>query len=204
MIPLTVSAARNDKGGFTQWQIPKPEGYAFTPGQYAVITFQSGDKPKYLAIAAHSSEKELLFLSRDGVTQGDSLTLSEPQGKGFASDFADKRPFLYLTHGTGISAIRPAMLERKRRGFSDDVLLYGIASADKEPELDCLAHDFGVKQLRAYSADEYKAYVQDRAHTLDVEHFGAVLLVGSKEMMASCREVLAAKGFPAERIFSNY
>ena len=33
---------------------------------------------------------------------------------------------------------------------------------------------------------------------------GAVLLVGSKEMMASCREVLAAKGFPAEKVFSNY
>jgi NAD(P)H-flavin reductase len=204
MIPLTVSAARNDKGGFTQWQLPKPEGYTFAPGQYAVITFKNSDKPKYLAIAAHSSEKELLFLSRDAVTTGDGLTLSEPQGKGFTSDFADKRPFLYLTHGTGISAIRPAMMERKHRGFSEDVLLYGIASASVEPELDCLAHDFGVKQLRAYSADEYKAYVQDRAHTLDVEHFGAVLLVGSKEMMASCREVLAAKGFPVERIFSNY
>ena len=204
MIELTIRDARIDKGGFTHWRLPKPEGYTLSPGQYAVITFTGNDKPKYLAIAAHSSEKDLLFISRDTVSAGDTLTLSEPQGKGFTCDFADKRPFLYLTHGTGISAIRPAMLERRHRGAGDDVLLYGIASADTEPNLDCLASNFGVKQLRAYSADEYKAYVQDRTHTLDVEHFGAVLLVGSKEMMASCREVLTVKGFPAERIFSNY
>lgn len=204
MTELTIGDAHSDKGGFTHWRISKPEGYTFNPGQYAVITFKGSDKPKYLAIAAHRSEKDLLFISRDAVRTGDTLTLSEPQGNGFACDFADKRPILYLTHGTGISAIRPAMLERKHRGFSDDVLLYGIASASVEPELDCLALDFGVKQLRAFSADEYKAYVQDRAHTLDVEHFGAVLLVGSKEMMTSCREVLAAKGFPVERVFSNY
>lgn len=204
MTEFTISDARSDRGGFTHWRLLKPEGYAFNPGQYAVITFKGSDKPKYLAIAAHRSEKDLLFISRDAVRTGDTLTLSEPQGKGFACDFADKRPILYLTHGTGISALRPAMLERRQRGFAEDTLLYGIASAAQEPELDCLSGDFGVKQLRAYSADEYKAYAQDRAHTLDVDHFGAVLLVGSKEMMASCREVLAAKGYPAEKIFSNY
>ena len=84
------------------------------------------------------------------------------------------------------------------------MLVYGAASADKEPELDCLRADFGATQLRAFSQAEYKAYVQDLARTLDVGMFGAILLVGSNEMMVACRELLAHKNFPAEKIFSNY
>ncbi|MBX3722559.1 MAG: hypothetical protein KF713_12025 [Turneriella sp.] len=204
MNELKIRGVKKDKGGFAHLSFTKPENYTFTPGQYAILTFTAGDKPKYLAFASHTTEADLLFVLRGDFSAGTEVAVSAPQGKGFGCDFGDTKPMLFLTHGTGISAIRPALIERKKRGFENDVLLYGIASAAQEPELDCLAADFGVEQLRAFSAAEYKAYVQDHAHTLAVEHFGAVLLVGSKEMMASCREVLAAKGFPAEKVFSNY
>ena len=187
MISLAPTEIKNDRGGFIHLLFKKPPGYHFSPGQYVTLTLNAGEKPKFLALASHDDEPHLLFVLRDLTAPKAAVAISAPQGKGFAADFGEKKPFLFLTHGTGISAIRPAMLERKRRGFGADVLLYGIASADKEPDLDCLRADFGVQQLRAYSNAEYKAYVQDHAHTLDVSHFGAILLVGSNEMMAACR-----------------
>ncbi len=204
MTQLKVRESRQDRGGFTHLLLEKPPGYNLVAGQYASLAFREGEKPKFLAIASHHDEAHLLFLSRDTALPAQSVAVSAPQGKGFAADFGDRHPFLYLTHGTGISAIRPAMLERKKRGFTADTLLYGIASANVEPELDCLREDFGIKQLRAFSNAEYKAYVQDLVDTLDLGDFGAILLVGSNEMMANCREILARKKFPAGKIFSNY
>ncbi|MBS0618749.1 MAG: hypothetical protein JSR44_11210 [Spirochaetes bacterium] len=204
MFVLKIQTAMHDAGGFLQLHLERPQDYSYKPGQYAQIQFTAADKPKMLAFASHPSEETLFFMSRDEIPTAETLSVFHPQGSGFLCDFADPRPILFLTHGTGISAIRSAMLERRARGFSTDTLLYGIAAEHAEPDIDCLKTNFPVRQLRAHSQAEYRAYVQDRLQALDAIHFGAVLLIGSREMMAACHEILATKQFPPEKIFSNF
>jgi|GEM_PF-2708157 len=190
--------------GFNQLQLARPEGFEYQPGQYVQFSDSPGAKIKYLALASHRSEPHLLLAGRFPLPADKTVSISEPQGKGFACNYTDKHGFLFLTHGTGISAIRPAMLERRMFGHCNDALLYGIRSKQDEPDLDCLAADFGAEQLRAYSCSIDSAHVQQRLETMDLSRFGAVLIVGSKEMMTTCREILTARSFPAERIFSNF
>ena len=79
-----------------------------------------------------------------------------------------------------------------------------MRTKEDEPALDCLSAEFGAEQLRAYSAGSDSARVQQRLETMDLGRFGTVLIVGSKEMMTTCREILAARSFPSTQIFSNY
>ena len=190
--------------GFNQLRLARPTGFDYQPGQYVQFTDSPGAKIKYLALASHRSEPHLLLAGRFHAPADKTVSISEPQGKGFACNYTDKQGFLFLTHGTGISAIRPAMLERRMFGHCNDALLYGIRTKEEEPDLDCLAADFGAEQLRAYSCSSDSAHVQQRLETMDLSRFGAVLIVGSKEMMSSCREILAARSFPAQQIYSNY
>ena len=190
--------------GFNQLRLARPAGFDYIPGQYVQFTDAPGAKIKYLALASHRSEPYLLLAGRFHTPVGETVSISEPQGKGFACNYADKHGFLFITHGTGISAIRPAMLERRMFGHCNDALLYGMRTKEDEPQLDCLSAEFGAEQLRAYSGGSDSARVQQRLETMELSRFGAVLIVGSKEMMTTCREILAARSFPSTQIFSNY
>lgn len=190
--------------GFNQLQLVRPAGFDYLPGQYVQFSDAPATKIKYLALASHRSEPHLLLAGRFPAPAAGMVTISEAQGKGFACNYADKHGFLFVTHGTGISALRPAMVERRMHGHCNDALLYGARTKEDEPDLDCLAADFGAEQLRAYSGGSDSARVQQRLETMELGRFGAVLLVGSKEMMTTCREILAARSFPADKIYSNY
>lgn len=190
--------------GFNQLRLARPEGFDYLPGQYVQYSDSPGAKIKYLALASHRSEPQLLLAGRFHTPAGATVGISEPQGKGFACNYTDKHGFLFITHGTGISAIRPAMLERRMFGHCNDALLYGMRTKEDEPQLDCLSAEFGAEQLRAYSGGSDNARVQQRLETMDLSRFSTVLIVGSKEMMTTCREILTARSFPADQIFSNY
>lgn len=199
-----VTAFTTDKANYSHLSLGRPKDFAYFPGQYVTLAESNDAKPKFLALASHASEPDLLFVSRSSpVAVGTELIISAPMGTGFGSDFTGKKPFLFLTHGTGISAVRPAMVERRQLGFTGDTLLYGVRDAASEPELDCLRDSFGARQLRAFSEGRHW-HVQDALAQMDLSSFGTVILVGSKEMAASCRETLAGKNFPSNRIFSNY
>lgn len=190
--------------GFNRLQLERPAGFDYLPGQYVQFSDSPGAKIKYLALASHASEPHLLLAGRFHAPAETTVTISEAQGNGFACNYADKRGFLFVTHGTGISAVRPAMVERSMHGHCNDALLYGVRIKEDEPELDCLTANFGAEQLRAYSGSFDNARVQQRLETMELSRFGTVLLIGSKEMMTSCREILVARGFAADKIYSNY
>ncbi len=190
--------------GFNRLELRRPAGYDYLPGQYVQFSEAPGAKIKYLALASHPSEPHLLLAGKFSASAGTAVTISEAHGKGFFCNYADKRGFLFVTHGTGISALRPAMLERRMHGHCNDALLYGVRTKEDEPDLDCLAANFGAEQLRAYSGSFDNARVQQRLETMELLRFGTVLIVGSKEMMTTCREILAARSFPINQIFSNY
>jgi NAD(P)H-flavin reductase len=202
-IRLQLIEEWRDAAGYVHTLFARPAGFDYLPGQYLAITAEGEDKVRYLALASHRSEPHLLFLSRHSYA-GKSVSSSPPQGQGFGCDLSTPKPLLFLTHGTGISALRPALFERRARGFITDTLLYGIADQAHEPDIDVLKDDFPVRQLRAYSRTGRRQRVQQVLPAIAVEQFGAVLLVGGKEMMAEVKQVLGSQGFPAERIYSNF
>lgn len=198
-----ILSQRTDSAGFIHTHLKRPAGFDYRPGQYVAATGNGEEKPRYLALASHPHETDLLLVSRH-TYGGDVVSLSAPQGNGFGCDYGDSNPMLFITHGTGISALRPAILERRSRGFQSDALLYGIADEQHEPDLDVLKKDFLLAQLRAYSQADKRHRVQQVLPALDCRTFGAVLLIGGKEMMADVKQILAAQNFPTERIFSNF
>lgn len=192
-----------DSAGYIHTRFARPAHFEYKPGQYVAVSAGDEDKVRYLALASHASEPYLLFISRHRFS-GKTVSASAPQGKGFTCDFGVTAPLLFLTHGTGISALRPAILERRARGFLADTLLFGASDEAHEPDLDVLKDGFPIRQLRAYSRTQNRQRVQQVLPDLQTDDFGAVLLIGGKEMMSDVRKVLAAKGFPAEKIYSNF
>jgi NAD(P)H-flavin reductase len=202
-IQLELISERHDSAGYVHTRFARPTGFDYLPGQYLVITAEGEHKARYLALASHSSEAELFLLSRHSFA-GKTATTSPPQGEGFHCDFATPKPLLFITHGTGISALRPAILERRARGFTTDTLLYGVADEAHEPELDVVRNEFPLRQLRAYSRTGDHQRVQQVLPAINTSEFGAILLIGGKEMMSDVKQVLSTQGFPAERIYSNF
>jgi len=201
-LAVKVTSSKTDRGGFMHIRVEKPTRFVHTSGQYVTFQGEHDDKPKYLAIASHTNEADLLFVFR-GTLNGDTVQISQPMGTGFRVDFSDPRPMLFLTHGTGISAVRPAIIERHLAKLQGDVLVYGIADSASEPELDVLT-DASLTQMRAFSKTESPKRVQMLLTELDTSNFGAIIMVGSKEMMADNRTLLMRKQFAAEKIISNY
>jgi len=202
-VRLELIEERRDAAGYVHTRFARPAGFDYLPGQYLSITAEGEDKVRYLALASHRSEPHLLFLSRHSYA-GKSASASAPQGKGFASDFSAPKPMLFITHGTGISALRPAILERRSRGFTTDTLLFGVADEAHEPDLDILKNDFPLRQIRAYSRTGDQQRVQQVLPAINTTKFGAILLIGGKEMMNDVKQVLTTQGFPAERVYSNF
>ena len=202
-VSLELLSERHDTAGYVHTLFVRPANFSYNPGQYIAITAGGEEKARYLALASHGSEPHLLLLSRHCYA-GKPASASAPQGIGFACNFAEARPMLFITHGTGISALRPALLERRARGFITDTLLYGVADEAHEPDIDVLKNDFPVRQLRAYSRTGDHQRVQQVLPAIKTADFGAVLLVGGKEMMADVKQVLGAQKFPADRVFSNF
>lgn len=202
--PAHIAATRHDTAGYTHLSLTRPAGYTYRPGQYVTLAYGGEDTPRFLALASHPSEEQLLFVSRHGADMVANVVLSAPQGKGFACNFASEGSFLFITHGSGIAAIRPAIRERAKARKSTDTLLYGIANAESMPDLDCLSDAEDIKQLRAYSRGSNSEHVQDVLKSLDLSPYTNVLLIGSKEMMESCRAILSEKNIQPNKIFSNY
>ncbi|HRP68431.1 MAG TPA: FAD-dependent oxidoreductase [Turneriella sp.] len=203
MIKIPIKSKKRDKAGFTHLVLAKPNNYTHKLGQYVYLKV-SETQTKALAIASHPSEPQLLFLFRGEFEHSIVPHLSQPQGDGFRCVLDKPQRMLFITHGTGITALRGIIIERKRLGFTHDTLLYGSRHADEEPELDCLQADFGVKQLRAYSSPPEELHLQDILRGFDVDNFDAVLLAGSTKMLSSCRQILYSMKYSANKIFTNY
>lgn len=199
-----ILSSKADAAGYTHLKLSRPHGFDYVAGQYVTLSVGSEEKPRFLALASHASEADLLFVSRHETDTTQRVNLSAPQGKGFGCDFDSRGAFLFVTHGTGISAVRSAVLERQKRGHTGDVVLYGAQNAQAVPEIDCLSSTAPQKQLRAFSKVSPAQHVQDILQNLDLSPFAAIILIGSKEMMQSCREIFAHKSFNAANVFSNY
>ena len=195
-------------------EFDKPSNMAYKPGQYAVI---STDETKgYFAYFSHESQNKVQFLIKrgnetaDAILGAESLELSEPQGSGFNLEKAKKHNLLLLTHGSGISAIRPVIIETlsNRNHYEGIILIYGIKNENHLP----LSAEFkkyaeSIQIIYAYSEkDGENGHTQKHAARLDQSFVqnAACCIVGSKEMSSACKKVLENKGINSEMILTNF
>jgi ferredoxin-NADP reductase len=106
----------------------KPEGYLYRAGQYVMLRvpadrlvvsdIRAGMRP--LSLASAPSEKELVFVMREGVTgfkktmwdlkTGEEILVSFPLGNATVPE-GDSRPIVILSGGVGMAPARSMLLE---------------------------------------------------------------------------------------------
>ena len=195
-------------------EFDKPSNMTYKPGQYAVIS--TGETKGYFSYFSHESQDQVQFLIKrgnetaDAILSAESLELSEPRGSGFNLEKAKQHNLLLLTHGSGISAIRPVIIEAlsNRDSYEDIILIYGIKNENHLP----LSAEFkkyaeSIQVIYAYSEKDGKnGHTQKHVARLD-ESFvknAACCIVGSKEMSSACKEVLESKGISPELVLTNF
>lgn len=181
-------------------------GFSWKIGQYCVLSLSSEEK-LYLAIASHPSEKTLKFIVPKTSKLSEHLSKTEPvycdapAGNGFNHDLFNHPTVIAISHGTGISAIRPVLLQAQKKN-KPPVLFYGCKDESEYPTGTEYSE---VSPLIAYSKSAQK-HVQDLITEYSFSEPGkiGVFLVGSNEFQDSVTDELIKKGFAKEHISKNF
>lgn len=188
-----------------QYDFINPE-FSWEIGQYCVLHLSSGEK-LYLAIASHPSEKTLKFIVpkasklSDHLSEQQSINCDVPAGNGFNLNLIACPTIIAISHGTGISALRPILIETQRNE-KRPVFFYGCK---KESEYPSGTEYKEVSPFIAYSSSAQK-HVQDLITEYSFSNPGqsAVFLVGSNEFQESVTGILIENGFSKDNISKNF
>lgn len=217
---LAVSGVLHD-GPYVRIRLDAPDAWRQLhkhPGQY--ITAQFGDsRHRFLVLAsapfetrAHGYEllvepNQDLAPTLDGLTPGDLVLASAPEGIGFPAVEAD-RAHLFAT-GSGIAALRPVLSEWNefREQAPRQVVLYYEEDGDHphafRDELDAWSAQPWLV-VRRFSRDSVDTeYLHERFDTATINPDDDVLVCGSPAMIASVSARLLAAGFSGDRIRTN-
>jgi len=203
----------------------KPADFNYIPGQYVEFSFQGEENQIPLAISNHPEDDHLEFIikkSGDLATRvcttgpGVPFQISEPKGPGFPPEKLQHKTIYLITHGSGISAIKPVIEEirKKRENYGPVRFLYGVKSPDEIPFKNLFRDWMGSIELYDIISDKIEdkklwngeqGYVQDLVKKIKPEPDNAVaIVIGSNEMEKSVREILKEAGFSEEQILKNY
>lgn len=176
-------------------------------GQYLVLS-PDEQKDLYLAIASHPDENELSIIVKSDaaiisyLNSHSSIKSSIPQGNGFPKQLLDFSHLLFLAHGTGISAIRPLLIETYKRSPESATFIYGCKSSDEIP------NDTSMKNVDLISAesDTNGEHVQDciKSFPLEKPNQTGVFMVGSNEFQETCQSLLLKSGIVDTNIGKNF
>jgi NAD(P)H-flavin reductase len=198
---------------------------SFIAGQVAVLEMDDY-KPTYIAFASAPDEHEFEFLmKRSSVPNVTSalfdphiatpLRLKEIVGRGFPVEDYKGHDLVFVAMGTGLAPLRSALrhLFAMRNEYGRLIVLYGARTLDDfcfedEMQTEWRAHGVELRQVLSQPNGEWSGstgYVQSLLDNLIPELMNPVALVcGSPAMMAQTKERLAALGFAAEKILTNY
>ena len=140
----------------------KPEGFAFQPGQYAIVNL---DKPKHtdldmpfrsLSITSHPDENVLRFMMRKSessykkscasLQKGDTATLFGPAG-----DFTLKgsgKGIVFLVSGIGISPVVPLLKELEKRVYKERVVLFYSNRTEEDAPCHHILREAGLNDFK--------------------------------------------------------
>ena len=181
------------------------------PGQ--VVVLRPNDEEKvYLAIASSPGEAAAIELlmgtaaaEKVNPSEGRSIVMEPPNGKGFPVEMAEGRDVLLFAVGSAIAPIRPLvqMIRAKRSNYGRVALYAGASSEEDFPyrrEFEAWKRD-RIDVVRAIS----KPWVQELFERDPLPVDDAVAYVcGMKEMMESVTATLVAAGLPATKIGRNW
>ena len=201
----------------------------FTAGQVAVLEMDAY-KPTYIAFASAPHEHEFEFLIKRSVSNNargnvtgalfdphiaKQVTLQEIVGRGFPVDDYVGCDLVFVAMGTGLAPLRSALRHvlQNRADYGRLIVLYGARSLEdfcyqEEMQTAWAAQGVELRQVLSQPDASWSGptgYVQSLLDNLIPELTNPVALVcGSQEMMAQTKERLAALGFAAEKILTNY
>lgn len=201
------------------------EGSLEHPGQFVQLV-APGDEPVYLAVASPPGQRDRLeFLVKRGGRAADRLLAlpvgalvrcSRPLGPGFPVDEHEGHDLLMFAGGSGIAALRPALLHAldRRERYGDIHLFFGARRAVDfayAAELDAW-REAGVRVHQVVSRPEpgerwrgATGYVQDLLELLGPDPNNAVaLLCGAPGMEEAVQGWLEGAGMPASNILRNH
>jgi len=194
------------------------------PGQYIKVHVD-GQKPGFFAIACGPARERLELLIKTGSVvastiaakkAGDSLSISAPEGKGYALDRARGQSVFAVGVGSGLAPLRALMhtLLESRSEYGQLHLYYGARKSTHVPyalELDAWGTD-GVHVTKVCSQPDHGTWsgevgrIQNvlRAQKPAVDANSAVFICGMKAMVEDVTAAFAELGLSRERVFQNF
>ena len=206
-------------------RLERPTGYAFRPGQHALLRLTTGRAPdlRPLSLAGHPASPYLEFATRAGTSAfkqaflalqpGDRVKVSRPMG-GFVHD--DSRPAVLVAGGLGITALRGLLLTADAASPTRPIrLLYSSRTAADTPFADELpglagAHgNLSITWLLTRDDSSLPGEARGGRVTEEVLHREARELpdavfytAGPAAMVTDVRQMLQRLGVPGRRIRS--
>ena len=224
---ITILENKKVAGELHQLRLTKPEGFSFIPGQYVYLSVEHDTQypeGSYFALSCHPDEKELELLIKNKGHMAKELSvagpgirvgISEPLGPGFDRANLQGKTVYMITHGSGLSALKPVIEEiRKHRNlYGPARLLYGVKNASDFPFKNTLRDWMGSIEvydiISTPTSDKSIwngeiGYVQDILKKIEPSPENAIaLVVGSKQMFEEVGKILRDFGFQDEQILSN-
>jgi sulfhydrogenase subunit gamma (sulfur reductase) len=226
-LDLTLTEVRSETTDLAHLKLKAPPEFLSqykTPGQYVQIKL--GDaKPGFFAIAAAPGAEQLELLIKRGSPladaicakkAGDPLSVSAPQGKGYALDQARGKDVFVVGVGSGVAPLRALMqtMLKDRASFGKITFIYGTrcvtgfpysgemqAWRNRGAEVVCVCSQPG--------ADPWDGPVGrvQQAILAREEKPGPNTIVfacGMKPMVEDLKAALATLGIPGDRVMQNF
>ncbi|MDH4263763.1 MAG: hypothetical protein OEV78_12025 [Spirochaetia bacterium] len=222
---VEILSNKKETKGMHLIRLAKPADFTHIPGQYIKVSVIDVDFFSYLTISSHPDENYIELLVNTGgfnackicaLPVGSSLHISPALGNGFsASKFTDKTIYL-VTHGSGMSAIKPLIeeLRKNRHHFGQISLIYGVRTPNDFPFKPLIRNWMGsVEVFDIISKDPHdlKAWTGEIGH---VQHVlqklqpkpdnAIAVIVGSDEMESEVTQMFKDFGFSTNQILKNH
>ncbi|MBX7147512.1 hypothetical protein K1X76_00380 [bacterium] len=192
------------------------------PGQYAVIKAE-GLKDGFFAMSSNPGDAPVSFLVKKasptathiaGLKVGDTLTISDAQGKGYALEKAQGKNVFLFAVGSAIAPIRSAVLYllQQRAHYKGITLYYGALNGSEfayEADFDTWESQ-GVKIITTVAPAPDKnwrgltGFVQNHIPETPLGNDTIACVCGMPDMMKEVSAKLMSLGLPQENILTNY
>lgn len=224
---LRIAQLRHETPEHIHVDLDAPAGllkaYAL-PGQYVRVQAE-GQKPGFFAIACGPAHEKLELLVKTGSPLasiiaakkvGDTLSVSAPEGKGYALAHAKGQHVYAVGVGSGIAPLRALIhaLLKSKSEYKGIHLYYGARKSTHFPyakEMDAWAAD-GVRVTKICSQPDHGTWsgevgrIQNviRAKKPVIDPQSAVFICGMKPMVEEVTAAFGELGLQRERVFQNF
>ena len=213
-----------------QLLITKPEGFSFTPGQYAFLDFpdpvQTDDRPSFraMSIASAPHEEQLMFIMRGSnsafkknmmeMSEGDDIIIKGPMGHVTLPQNITQ-PIAFIVAGVGITPAR-AMIKHEEFQKADRQVTLLYASRTKDSI--ALHNELGSTTLKNYKSvftltreegewDGSSGRIDTEMIRQNIDDISNTMyyIVGTKVFIESMKEILEGLGIEKDNMqFDNF